>query len=112
VPDSTRTTGRENLLFALAAEAEASIAHAAREHALLLAGLRIRITRHDHPEHGPAVAEATAHADGRPIRVQVAATDLDTLIDALVERTIARLLALTAPWQPRPAQDPTRARLL
>jgi hypothetical protein len=88
----------------------ARIEQAARREGVLVSGLRVRLT--EYTDAVAVLAQATAHADGRPIRVQLAAPTLEQALNALVERTRARLAQSAHGWNPRPYPDPDREPLL
>lgn len=94
---------------AATAQARADIAHAAREHQILLSGLRIKLTTPGPSAAGPTMAQANAYADGRPIRVEVTGPTPQAAVRLLVSRCAARLAAARDGWNPRSWPDPYRA---
>jgi hypothetical protein len=88
--------------------ARRGIEHAARDCGILLSGLRLRLTAPDPAVGGAVLAQANAHADGHPLRVQVTAPALEQAVDALCERTRTRLAATLGAWAPRSGPEPDR----
>jgi hypothetical protein len=94
---------------AATAHARAEIAHAAREHQILLSGLRVKLTTPGPSSAGATMAQATAHADGRRIRVEASGDNPLSAVGSLVDRCAARLAVAHDGWSPRPWPDANRA---
>ena len=93
---------------AACAEARRRIERAARECGILLSGLRLRLNAPESPVAATVLAQANAHADGHPVRVQIVAPTLEQAIDILVARTGTRLEATLHAWVPRPWPEADR----
>jgi hypothetical protein len=92
---------------AASAQARRWIQRAARESGVLLSDLRLRLSAPD-PAGGRVLAQATAHADGRAVRVQVLAPTLAQAVEALCGRTGSRLRETSRAWRPRTRPEPDR----
>ncbi len=90
------------------AEARRRIEHAARDSGILLSGLRLRLNAPDPESAGSVLAQANAHADGHPLRVQVVAHTVREAVDALSARTADRLGQTQHAWTPRPWSEEDR----
>jgi hypothetical protein len=93
---------------AACAEARRRIERAAREDGILLSGLRMRLAYPDPASGALVLAQANAHADGHPIRVQTAAPTPGQALDDLLARTRARLEQTLHAWAPRPWPETAR----
>jgi len=94
---------------AASARARRRIERAARDGGILLSGLRLRLTTAEPATGAPVLAQANAHADGYPVRVQLTAPTLEQAINALCARTERRLEQTRSPWAPRPRPEPDRS---
>ena len=65
------------------------------------ADVRIRLTWDPDDSPRPAVAQVNALVGGSPLRAQVSASDLDSVVASLHERLGAQLIALGHDWPPR-----------
>jgi hypothetical protein len=83
------------------AEASRAVAVAFEAAGVRGADVRIRLTWNPDDRLRPAVAQVNADVDGRTLRAQISAGDLDAVLEAAVERVGAQLDALTDDWPPR-----------
>lgn len=90
---------------AAVSQARRRIERTARESGILLSGLRLRLAMPDPLGGGSVLAQANAHADGNPVRVQILAPSLEQAVDALCDRAAARLRATQQAWRPRPRPE-------